>query len=111
MEALTLAALAALVIKIMTVVKAIGKDNNMVITQAATWAVSIGVIILAAHAKVTSDIVVFGAYTLGSLDAGSLILAGLSLGSSGSFLYDYKKARDNNDSATEPSLTGTTPAA
>ena len=113
MEALTLATLAALVVKIMTVVKAFGKDWNLVITQAVAWAVGVATSFLAAHSKITSDLVVFGTTKLADLDASSLLLIGMSLASSGSFLYDYKKARDNTDSAAEPSLTGptTTPPA
>lgn len=104
MDALTLAALAALAVKVMTVVKSIGKDNNKAITQTATWVVGIGVVALGAHSGVTSDIVVFGAHRLGDLDFGSTVLAGMSLSSVGSFAYDVKSAVDNTDSAAEPAL-------
>lgn len=105
MEVFTLLTLAALVIKIVTVIKSIGKDNNMVLTQLVVWVVGIAVLILAANAEITEGIVVFnGAPPLGDLDFGSIVLAGLALGSTGSFAYDYKKARDSSDSATEPAL-------
>lgn len=106
MEVFTLLTLAALVIKVTTVVKAIGKDNNMVFTQLVVWVVGTAVLFLASHSDISKGIVVFdGAKALGDLDAGSLILAGLALGSTGAFAYDVKKAVDGSDSATEPSLT------
>lgn len=106
MEALGFAALAALVIKIVSVVKAIGKDNNIVATQVVVWAVGIIVLFLAGEADVTSGMVIpgFSDIHLGDLDAASIVLAGLALGSSGAFAYDVKKAVDNSDSATEPAL-------
>lgn len=104
MDALTLAVLGTLVVKVVSVVKSIGKDNNAVVTQLVGWAVGIGVAFLAAHAQVTSDLVVFGAHRFGDLDGGSLVFAGLSLASGGSFAYDVKKALDYSDSASEPRL-------
>lgn len=107
MEPLTLASLAALVVKIVGVIKSIGKDTNAVVTQVLTWAVGIAVLFLAAAADVTDGIVLFaGVPALGLLDGASLVLVGLSLASLGSFAYDYKKARDGNDSAREPRLLG-----
>lgn len=105
MEVFTLAMLAALVIKLVTVIKAVGKDNNMVLTQVITWVVGILVLFLAANAQLTEHIVIFtGAPVLGDMDAASIILAGLALGSTGSFAYDIKKSIDGQDSATEPAL-------
>lgn len=103
MEPFTLAALAALVVKIVSVVKSLGKDRNAVVTQALTWAVGVAVAFLAAHADLTSALVVADRQ-LGSLDAGSLVLVGLSLSSLGSFAYDVKKSVDGTDSAAEPRL-------
>lgn len=105
MEALTLVALAALVVKVMTVIKSVGKDNRAVATQAVTWVVGIVVAFLAAHAKVASDLVVFGSFRLGDLDASSLILVGVSLGSLGStLLHDFPNAIDNQSTVVEPKL-------
>ena len=113
METVGFLALAALVIKVVSVIKAIGKDANYVITQVVTWAVGILVLFLAGQAEVTQSQVIPGfGMTLGTMDAASIILAGLVLGSTGAFAYDYKKARDNTDSASEPNLlTGKSPGA
>lgn len=111
MEALTLAALAALAVKVMTVVKSIGKDNNKALTQVLTWLVGFGVLAVGAHAQVTEGIVVLGTTRLGDLDVASLFLAGTALGSVGSVGYDFTKAVDNTQTAAEPSLTGPDPLA
>lgn len=105
MEVFGLLTLAALVIKVVSVIKAFGKDPNLVITQTSTWFVGIAVLFLAAYSDLGENIEVFGT-RLGDFDALSIVLAGLALGSTGSFAYDYKKAHDNTDSAVEPSLTG-----
>lgn len=105
MDVVSLAALAALVVKIVGVVKAIGKDRNLVWTQVVTWVVGIGVLFLAAEAELTEHLVLFaGAAQLRDLDPASIVLAGLALGSSGSFAYDVKKAIDGADNAREPRL-------
>lgn len=105
MDVITLAALAALAIKIVSVIKAVGKDNNLVVTQVLTWVVGIGVLFLAAEAELTEHLHLFaGAAELGKLDPPSLILAGLQLSSLGSFAYDVRKAIDNGDTAREPRL-------
>lgn len=105
MEVMTVAALAALVVKVMTVVKSVGKDNRAVVTQVVTWATGIGIAVLAAHAKVTSDLQVFGAFRLGDLDASSLILAGISIASLGStLLHDFPNAIDSTGSVVEPKI-------
>lgn len=103
MEAFGLLTLAATVIKIVSVVKAVGKDSNFVLTQVVTWWVGIIVLFLAAFSDLGGGIEVFGS-ELQDFDALSLVLAGLALGSTGSFAYDYKKARDNSDTAAEPPL-------
>lgn len=105
MEPITLVSLAALVVKVVSAIKMAGKDWNALVTQALTWAVGVAVLALAANADLTAGIVVYdGAPPLGDLDFGSVVLAGLALASLGSFAYDYKKARDNTDSAAEPRL-------
>jgi hypothetical protein len=106
MEALGFVALAALVIKVVSVIKAIGKDNNMVVTQLVVWVVGIVVLFLGGEADITSQMVIpgFSAVPISDLDAASVILSGLILGSSGAFAYDIKKAIDSSDRSTEPSL-------
>lgn len=105
METVTLLMLAASVNKIVSTVKAIGKDNNMALTQLVVWVVGTIMLALAAHATITGDITPFaGAAPLQDFNAWDLILGGIMLGSTGSFAYDWKKARDNTDSSTEPPL-------
>lgn len=105
MEIVGFLALAATVIKIVGVIKALGKDTNYVVTQVVTWVVGIAVLFLAGAASVTEGMVLPGFdMAVGAMDAASVIIAGLVLGSSGAFAYDVKKARDNSDTAVEHSL-------
>lgn len=101
-----LAALALAVNKTTSVVKwALNKDVNAVVTQIAVWVFGFVAVLLAAHADVTREIIVPGTVApLGDLDTWSLVLLGWILGSSGSFIFDLKKAIDGTDSAAEPSL-------
>lgn len=100
-----LTALALAVNKTVTVVKAIGKNWNMVITQAVVWVVGTLAIWLAAQADVTAGAAVPGTTTtFGALNAASIVLLGWVLGGTGSFLYDFRKSVDNSDSAAEPAL-------
>lgn len=99
MEAITMIALIALVSKIVTVIKSIGKDNNTVVTQVLVWVVGVLVFLLAANSDIASGIEPISGHPLSGLDVGSLVLLGLSLGSAGSFAYDFKR-----DRAPEPSL-------
>lgn len=104
MEVFSLAALVALVTKFTSLTKYLsGRDWNGVLTQAYTWAAGVVAAVLAAHASAMSGVAVNGV-TLGSLDGASQVLLGLALGSLGSLAYDYKKAKDNTDSAAEPKL-------
>ncbi len=104
MEAITFIGLLALITKVVTIIKAIGKNNNMVITQLLVWGVGFGILLLAANAEISSGFSPFPGHTLGSLDVASLLLASMMTGSTGSVVYDFKKARDNSDTAAEPSL-------
>lgn len=104
MEVFTLATLAALVWKFVSVVKMItGKDLTGTITQALTWAAGIIAVVIAAQADAVSATQVFGS-ALGDLDGWSQVLAGLMLASGASVGYDVKKALDNTDSSSEPKL-------
>lgn len=75
------------------------------ITQVVVWVTSVVVLVLAANASVTEHLIVPGlSDELGDLDLASFLVLGLIAGSSGSTVYDFKKAIDNTDSAAEPSL-------
>lgn len=106
MEVITLASLVALGNKLTAFLKSItNKDWNAVITQLVHWAGMTIVIALAATADIANNLVLFsGVPPLKDLDFGSILLAGMSLGSLGSVVYDFKKARDNTDGASEPAL-------
>jgi hypothetical protein len=104
MEPFTLAALAALALKVTSLVKFLAaRSFGDVLTQLVAWIAGVGVILIAANADITSDLVVAG-NTLGSMNFWSQVLVGLSLGSLGSFAYDVKAAVDNTDTAREPSI-------
>lgn len=85
------------------------RDWNAVVTQGASWAAGIVVVFVFAHSDFSSTHAVAG-IEVGKLNTWSLVLLGLSVGSSGSVLYDFKRALDGSDSAAQPSLvTGDVP--
>lgn len=104
MEVFTLAALAALVIKVTSAAKYLRagqvKDFG---TQVFVWLVGVGAAFLAVNSNAMASIDLNGV-TLGSLDGGSTVLFGLGLSSLASFAKDTTKAIDGSDSAAEPSL-------
>lgn len=109
MEIFSLAILAALVGKVMTVLKAIGKDWNMVWTQVAVWVIGVAVVCLGVHTTWAGTIVIQDV-ALWNMNLADQIFLGIAVGSGISQLYDFKKARDNGDTAVEPPLlVGMTP--
>lgn len=105
MEFALLLALAFTVNKIVTVIKSVGKDNNMVITQLLVWVVGVLAIFAGGNAEILENLVLPGLdQAIGDLDFLSVVLVGLMLGSTGSFAYDGLKSIDNTRSAAEPSL-------
>lgn len=106
MEVITLASLISLGNKVTAFLKSLtNKDWNAVITQLVHWGGMTIILVFAAHASIANQITLFdGVPPLKELDGASLLLAGMSLGSLGSVLYDFKKARDNTDGAVEPPL-------
>lgn len=102
MDFAPLLAAIALIWKIVDFVKYLrARNSEAVVTQAAVWFAGVGVIFLLAATDFASAINV-GDLSLGTLNAASLILLGLSVGSSASVLVDVKKAVDNTDSAAVP---------
>lgn len=105
MEAIGFLALATLVIKIVSVIKAIGKDTNLVVTQALVWGVGIAVLWLASVADLTEHLVPPGfSAPLGALDGASIVLGGLILGSTGAFGYDATIGRNRTEPALLPGV-------
>lgn len=99
MDFVPLVAALALVWKIVDVVKYVrAKNLDAVITQVGVWFAGVVVIILLAATDFAQGVVIASA-RLSDLNVASLILIGLSIGSSASVLVDAKKALDNTDSA------------
>lgn len=107
MEIFTAATLALLIVKVVSFLKfLLARSWNDVITQAVVWVGGTLVLLIAAQADVTAGLVIWGDVRLGNMDFWSVVLAGLSLSSTGSFGFDVKTAIDNTDSAVEPQLLG-----
>lgn len=75
------------------------------LTQLVVWAIAIGLTLAMSEAELTETYVLPGtAQPLGDFDIWSLVLVGLMAGSTGSVLFDFRKAFDSSDSAAEPDL-------
>jgi hypothetical protein len=99
-----LAVAIALMWKVVDFVKLLRvRDWNGVVTQAAVWGAGVGTTFLLAHTDFSSGIKIAD-LPLASLNASTLVLLGLSLGSTASVLYDGKRALDRSDSAAMPGL-------
>jgi hypothetical protein len=106
MEFVPLVATLALALKLLDTTKfALAQDWNAVATQVSAWVSGIVAIFLLASTDFASGINV-GDAVLSEVNISSLVLIGLSVASSGSVLYDFKKALDHTDSARTPSLIG-----
>lgn len=111
MPVVPLLSLAALVNKFTDFLKFLtNKDWNAAVTQIIVWAGGVAAVFLAsatlwAHGK-GFDI---GGIQITDLNGWSKLYAGLSASSVGGVAYDFKKARDNTDSAQTPPLLPNTP--
>lgn len=86
------------------------RDIDAIVSQLAVWVAGVIVIFLLAATDFASGVKI-GSLNLDALNAASLVLLGLSIGSTGSVAYDFKRAFDGSDSAAQPSLvTGLVPA-
>lgn len=101
-----LAGLAFAINKITSVIKAVTNgESRTVITQVIVWAVGFGMLLLTANSDIGGALLIPGfEQPLGEIDVISVLLLGIILGSSGSFVYDFKKAIDNTDNASETPL-------
>ena len=94
----------ALVWKIVDFAKAVRvRDIDAIVSQLAVWVAGVIVTFLLAATDFASGVTI-GDLSLDALNAASLILLGLSIGSTGSVAYDFKRAFDRSDSAAQPSL-------
>jgi len=80
-------------------------QKSAIITQVTAWAGGVLLVVIAAHASVTSGLVLPGAdESLKTIDFASQILLGLLISSLASAAVDVKQALDGSDSAAKPSL-------
>lgn len=105
MEIVTgLVALGALVVKFTDLLKFLtNKDWNAAITQIVVWVAGFAAVGLFAQ-TVLADGVEFGGVTLADMNLATLAYIGLTIGSAGSVAYDFKRARDDADTAKTPPL-------
>jgi hypothetical protein len=108
MDAVIFATLVWQVIDFLREVTNFKTQRSAVLTQLSAWVGGIILVVLASHAKVSTDLVLPGMSTaLGHLDGASQVLYGLMVASLGSSGVDLKQAFDNKDSAAKPSLLST----
>ena len=79
------------------------KNKSAVLTQALAWIGAILIVAISSHSIITKEMVVFG-WRLQDLDLGSVVLAGLMIGSSASVLDKLLGAFDNTRSSAVPPL-------
>ena len=105
MDFVPLLAAVALIWKIVDFVKYVrARDVDSIVTQLGVWLAGVAVLFLLAATDFASGVVVADS-PLSQLNWASLVLVGLSVGSSASVLVDAKKALDNSDSAAVPKPT------
>ncbi len=79
------------------------RDTNGWVTQLAVWLAGIGTTLLIKVSDFANGFDV-GGVPLDTANAGTVILAGLGLGSAAMLVNDVKQAIDQNDSAAKPKL-------
>lgn len=103
MDFAPLLAAIALIWKIVDTVKyARARNVDAIVTQLGVWLAGVGVVLLLAATDFANGIEV-AEFSLDKLNIASLVLLGLTIGSSASVAVDVKKAIDNTDSAAVPS--------
>lgn len=94
----------ALMVKLVDFAKYLrARDVNGIVTQLSVWVAGIIVIFLLAASDFASGVPI-GDLKLDAMNAASLVLVGLTISSSGSVVYDFKRAADGSDSAATPQL-------
>lgn len=105
MDFAPLLAALALMVKLVDFAKFLrARDANAIVTQLAVWVAGVAVTLLLAASDFAAAVEIGDGLSLAKLNAASLALIGLTISSTGSVVYDFKKAADNTDSATVPSL-------
>jgi hypothetical protein len=82
------------------------KDTNGWVTQLIVWIAGVGSVLLVRASDFADTFNLGGTVTLDTANAGTVILAGLGLGSAAALVNEAKKALDNGDSAAKPDLVG-----
>lgn len=104
MDFIPLVVAAATIWKVVDFVKfAKARDASSIATQIVTWVAGVSMAFLLAESDFGAGLDVAG-HALANLNGASVVLFGLGLGSTASGVVDFKKARDNTDSAAVPSL-------
>lgn len=105
MEFVPVLAMAAITLKALDFIRYLrAGDTNGVITQLASWIISIVLVVLVANTAWASGIAV-GDQNLDAINIWSLLFVGLAVGSGASVIKDIGyKALDNTNSAAIPTL-------
>lgn len=105
LEDITAAVLFALVVaKVIDAIKLLNaKKFGAFLTQLMAFAGGTIVVVLAAHSTYGSGVHI-AKIALSDTDGPAQILAGIAVGSLGSAIVDWRKAKDNTDSAAIPGL-------
>lgn len=107
MTILVFSALVWKVIDFLRMLFNITTQRSAIITQVTAWVGGVVMVVIAAHASVTGNLIIPGAdEPLKTLDFGSQILLGLLVSSLASGIVDLKQAIDSSDSAVKPPLVG-----
>lgn len=102
MDFVPIIAVVALVWKVVDFVKYLrARDVDGALTQGVVWAAGVLAVFLLSGTNFAGGIVL-GDVAVSAMNWQSLVLVGLSIGSSASALVDFKKAVDNSDSAAVP---------
>lgn len=79
------------------------RETNGWVTQLAAWVGGVATVVLVKWSDFAPTFNV-GGMTLDNANGGTVILAGLGLGSAAMLVNDVKKAIDSSDSAAKPNL-------
>lgn len=101
---ITSAGMLALVKAFVDLIKYVrARDTNGWLTQLVVWLAGIAVVLLLRESDFATTLDI-GGILLSDANIGSVVLAGLGLGSAAMLTNDFKKAFDNQDDARKPDL-------
>lgn len=86
------------------------KDTNGWVTQLIVWVAGIATVLLLKASDFADAFTLGTDVTLANANGGTVVLAGLGIGSAAALVNEVKKAIDNGDTAAKPDLVpGATP--